>query len=428
MKQSRLPKRFWSGALLFGLAISTASAAAEEPAGLFLTWQQDPTTTMTIDWHTVPNGGNAEQETIIKYREVGAEKWESRKGSRHTFPHSDRTIHRVELAGLEPGALYRFRVGEFEKRYKFRTMPTDIAGEPLVFAIGGDVRHQRSWMERTNKVAMRYDPDFIVWGGDLAYADGRADRVYRWHEWFEVIRDTLVTEEGRVVPIVVGIGNHEMNVQRGGGFWYSFDDYEQTDQWREANVPYFFPLFAFPGQPGYNVLDFGEYLSLISLDSGHANPVEGEQTEWLEELLAERREVPHVFPFYHVAAFPSARGYGGRVATRIRDNWAPLFDKYGVRVAFENHDHTYKRTPPLRMGEGIHPAGVVYLGDGAWGVSTREVHDPAERSYLERAESIRHAIIGTLHGTHQHFLVVSEEGEVIDEYPSTRRHEATDFP
>jgi len=104
----------------------------------------------------------------------------------------------------------------------------------------------------------------------------------------------------------------------------------------------------------------------------------------------------------------------------VREHWAPLFEQYGVRVSFENHDHTYKRTYPIR-GESIAQDGVVYLGDGCWGVGERDVHDPDETWYLRRAESRRHVIIGTIQGTHQHFLVVDREGDILDEYPATPR-------
>lgn len=44
---------------------------------------------------------------------------------------------------------------------------------------------------------------------------------------------------------------------------------------------------------------------------------------------------------------------------------APLFEEYELTAAFENHDHTYKRTHRIRDGWWI-PRGVLYLGDGAW--------------------------------------------------------------
>ena len=398
--------------VLMGLAgvfvIAGFSAYAEEryaPEGLLLTWQQDPLTTMTIDWNTV-----AERESVVQYRKDGEQDWTEATGHSFPFPYSERTVHRVEITGLEPGTRYQFRFGEDSVEYAFRTMPADISDAPLRFAVGGDTRHNQEWMERTNRQAAKFDVDFVTWGGDLAYADGREDRLYRWEEWFDAM-DELITDDGRVIPVVVGIGNHE--VLR--GYYYNHEDYEQTDAWRERIAPYFYALFAFPGQPGYGVMDFGDYMSLVLLDTDHSNPVEGVQTEWLETVLAERQHVPHVFPNYHVPAYPSHRSYDGAVQTRVRENWVPLFEQYNIQVAFENHDHTYKRTHPIRNGE-VSPDGIVYLGDGAWGVGTR-AGDSKDEWYINRFASERHAIIATIQGDDRSFVVVSEHGEIIDQYP-----------
>ena len=390
------------------LALGSVSAWGEEtfePPGMLLTWQQDPLTTMTIDWHSYED-----RNSVLQYRLDGEEDWQEAEGESFPFPFSERTIHRVELTGLEPGTRYDFRFGDDSAQYAFRTMPESIHDAPVRFAVGGDTRHNQEWMENTNEQAAKYDVDFVTWGGDLAYADGREDRLYRWEEWFEAM-EQLITEDGRVIPVLAGIGNHEVV----NGYYYNHDDYEQTDEWREQIAPYFYALFAFPGQPGYGVMDFGDYLSIILPDTDHSNPVEGEQTEWLAEVLEERRDVPHVFPNYHVPAYPSHRSYDGGVSTRVREHWVPLFEANNVQVAFENHDHTYKRTYPIRNGE-IAPDGIVYLGDGAWGVGTRS-GDSQDEWYIDQFASERHAIIATIHGGHRKFVMVSEHGDIIDEYP-----------
>jgi acid phosphatase type 7 len=387
-------------------------AQPTQPLGMFLTWQRDPTTTMTIDWQMPID---AEASSTLAYKLVGADEWQTVEAEAVEFPFSDRAIFRRELTGLEPDTAYRFRTGDFERLFKFRTMPASIIDRPLVIASGGDTRHRQAHMERTNRAAMKYDPDFIVWGGDLAYADGLPQRVDRWYEWFDAIMNTMITDEGRVVPVVVCIGNHEVR----GGYFFNVEGYDQTDEGRRQAAPYFYSLFAFPGQPGYGALDFGNYLSLLMLDTDHSNPVTGEQAEWLEAALAERQErrVTHVLPFYHVPAWPSHRRFGGRVETRVRDTFVPLFEQYGVRVAYEHHDHTYKRTWPIRGGE-VDSSGITYIGDGAWGVGVREGNS-SDEWYIKRFERRRHAIITTLHGTHQHFLMVDENGEVFDEFPQT---------
>ncbi|MFA9478151.1 fibronectin type III domain-containing protein [Phycisphaerales bacterium AB-hyl4] len=398
----------------------------QTPAALYLTWQRDPTTTMTIQWHTE----QLHDEVTIEYGPAGSDELSRTDGDTRPMPHSDRHIQTVELTDLEPGSDYRFRIyrsgdGNSSSFYTFRTMPAE-ADRPIRIAVGGDTRHSQARMEQTNRVAASLDPDFIVWGGDLAYADGRADRVDRWYEYFNAIMNTLITDEGRVIPTIVGIGNHEMLRPRGGNYYFNFPEFDEPedyythdgdlDQWRNDNAPYFFALFAFPGQPGYGVLDFGDYLSIVLPDTNHANPIPGEQTQWLEQVLADREHVQHVIPVYHVPGYPSARPFTGRASREVREHWSPLFEQQGnIRVAFENHDHAYKRTVPIRDGEE-HEDGVVYIGDGAWGVGVRDVHDVDETWYLERAESIRHLILVTIDGQSQDYTVISEHGEEIDHY------------
>ena len=390
--------------------IAPVTAAEEDlfdPPGLLLTWQEDPLTTMTIDWNT-----EEEREALVQYRKHGEDgDWLEESGESFPFPFSERTVYRVELTDLEPGTKYDFRLGEDSREFRFRTMPLD-ASKPIRVAFGGDTRHQQDWMENTNRQARDLDADFVVWGGDLAYADGREDRLYRWEEWFDANKNALITETGRVIPIVAGIGNHEIV----GGYYTSHEDYEQTDEWREEIAPYYYALFAFPGQPGYGALDFGDYMSIILLDTNHSNPVEGEQTEWLEQALAERADVPHVFPVYHVPAYPGHRDFDGTVSSLVREHWVPLFEEHGIQVAFENHDHVYKRTYPILGGE-VNERGIVYIGDGAWGVSTRSGHDSSETWYLTRMESVRHLILGVIQGRSQSFYMIDEEGNLFDTYP-----------
>jgi len=280
--------------------------------------------------------------------------------------------------------------------------------------------HQRQWMEEVNRHAMRYDPDFIVWGGDLAYSDGRQDRIEREFMFLEIMRDTLIGDDGRVVPVIMGIGNHEI---AGGYYWghqRGRESYQDTDEFRESIAPYYYNLFAFPSHPGYGVLDFGEYMSLILLDSDHSGPVEGKQTDWLAKTLAGREHFDRIFPVYHVPAYPSVRNIDGGTSKAIRQHWHPLFEQYGVQVAFENHDHAYKRTVPI-LREEEHKDGIVFIGDGAWGVGERDVHVAEDTWYLTKSQSIRHLILITIQDDYQDFKVISREGKLIDHYIPPQR-------
>lgn len=380
-----------------------------EPAGLYLTWTEDPTSTIVIDWHVLADS----PLEALDYRRRGAFRWRN-TAAIETFPFpftEGRTIHRAHLSGLRSGTVYEFRFGTESRIYSFRTMP-ETADEPIRIAFGGDVMVDRRMMESMNREVMRYDPDLIVWGGDLAYADGREDKAWRWVEYFTTIRNTLVTADGRVVPILSAIGNHEVR----GGYHWAISGYTQTDASRAAAAPYYYTFFAMPGQPGYGVLDFGDYMTIILLDTDHTNPIAGAQTEWLERTLAAREHFTHIFPVYHIPAWPSVRPFEGSSSTALRLRWVPLFERYGVRMAFENHDHSYKRTVPLR-GNAEVVDGIVYIGDGAWGVPPREVKPVESTWYLERSESMRNAVIVTIHGDLLGFVAIDPAGKTIDEMP-----------
>ncbi|MEY4939572.1 MAG: hypothetical protein RIQ93_1307, partial [Verrucomicrobiota bacterium] len=351
-------------------ATGMASGEPFEPTGFLLTWQRDPATTMTIDWHSaegldvklvdalspahhlptkVPVFGRTRPATL-EYRALGETAWrkaegrsfpfpfkEDREGSlhrdgySHSFPAAGRTIHRLELTGLAADTTFEFRFDDGGRNYRFRSMPKTLTREIRITA-GGDIGFG-VWTERMNRIAASYDPDFALWGGDLAYCDGAQARLGRWYDFFDSVKKSMITAEGRVIPVLAAVGNHEVQ----GGYYKKSDDPKETEEARRLRVsPYYLTFFAMPGQPGYNVVDFGNYLSVILLDSGHLNPVDGAQAAWLDRTLAARVKVPHVFPSYHVPGFSTFRPLSDRGATAIRDNWVTLFEKYRLAVVFEN--------------------------------------------------------------------------------------------
>jgi acid phosphatase type 7 len=392
---------------------------ADDPQHIFLTWTDDPTSTMVIDFHSAPE---QEATPVLRYRLRGEKKWQKAEGQSFPFPYHDLNVHRIELDQLNDGSTYEFKFWGYERIYQFRTISRDFT-RPLRFATGGDNLHHRPWMDSINIAVMAYDPDFIVMGGDLAYANGDPENIFKWDAWFASLKETLISPEGRVIPMLVGIGNHE--VQREfknmmsrvikGEEDQQAKDFNITEEMRLQYAPFFYRLFAFPGQPGYSVMDFGDFLSVVILDTDHTNSIDGPQLQWLEETLSARQNTKHVIPVYHVPGYPSHRSYDGGTQVRVREHFVPLFEKYGIKVAFENHDHAYKRTHPIKAGEVVGKnEGIVYIGDGAWGQKVRPTHQDAW--YLARGESYHHAIIVTLEGDHMDFKMVNKEGEVFDAY------------
>lgn len=390
------------------------AAHVNEPAAIFVTWDGNPTTTVSIDWHL---DAGVDIPTIdIRVR--GTTRWMSHRGRIFPFPHSSRTVRRVRITDLRPGAEYELRVGA-SRIYRYRAMPTTLT-RAIRFATGGDTQASDATFGATNRMVAARDVDFVLLGGDLAYSNGDPRLVKREEEWFETVTKTLITKQGRLIPVIAAIGNHEVFSARDTAA--AFQQMMRQTGVRFGEATYYRELHAHARDRQYGIVDVGNYLSLVLLNTGHTAEISGEQTEWLRGVLATRSAVPHVFPVYHVPGYPSVREFGASNSTQVRENWAPLFESAGVRVAFENHDHAYKRTPALRAGQRD-ASGVVYVGDGAWGAGSRPIaRDHKEPAwYLEKTASVNHAIIVTVAQGSAKLEVRDSTGAMVDSLHVSRR-------
>ena len=366
-----------------------AQRSSTVPAAVFVTWNGDPTKSVSVDWHLAAGVEAPELEV----RGPGLAGWKRYAGDSIAFPFSTRSVRRAQVGGLRPDRTYELRIGG-SRIYRYRTMPARLTRR-VRFATGGDTQAAEAQFGPMNRIAVARDVDFVLFGGDLAYSNGDPRLVEREQAWYETVTRTLVTREGRLIPVIAAIGNHEVFSTR--------DTSAATQQMiRETGVklgesPYYSALHAYARAPQYSVIDVGDYLSLVLLNSAHTAAVGGAQTEWLDGELAKRAAVPYVFPVYHVPGYPSVRAFAAGNSTEIRTQWAPLFERSGVRVAFENHDHAYKRTFPMRAGQRD-STGVVYVGDGAWGAVPRPIgrEHTEPVSYLAKARSVNHGIFVTL--------------------------------
>jgi hypothetical protein len=393
-------RREFLGASLAGLAAGRPHAAAEDapfqPSTLFLTWHRDPTTTMTVQW--VGTAGETADPRVYYAPAAapgwaGLAPWKVQPTVPRPYPKTDFKVFRAELAGLTPGTDYLFRIGTRSPTYRFRTMPAK-ATDAIHFVSGGDCG-VNPHATANNAQAANQDPMFAVIGGDLGYDNGRSVEVS-----LAFIRNYsrhMVGRGGRLIPLVPCIGNHEVD----GGYAKGRD-----------RAPFFYALFdgLFP-DTGYAALDFGDYLSLVLLDTGHTSPIGGAQADWLEGVLRARQDRPHVFVVNHVPAYPSAR----RMETTGVDNrrhWVPLFERYRVPVVLEHHDHTFKRTKPL-LGGLAHENGVRYLGDGSWG-RLRALQPPERLSVMAAVSQSYHLSLHRLEGAERFHLALGEGGRVMD--------------
>ena len=160
-------------------------------------------------------------------------------------------------------------------------------------------------------------------------------------------------DDGCVIPFLIAPGDEDIQS----------DDYQL-----------FFSLFAFPQEQLYRSIDFGNYLTLFLLDTGHFHPIDGPQAYWLNETLKKCQKSHYRFAVYNESAYPSFDSYSSPVAKKIRTCWCPLFDRYGLQAVFEHHNRSFKRTFPLKDNQ-INEEGIVYLGDGCWGALPQKTQD-----------------------------------------------------
>jgi hypothetical protein len=405
-----LSRRLFLGSSLAALASAPAFAAAPpagppryrgedvafQPDTLMLTWQRDPTTTMTVQW--VGTAGETSDPTVY-YSVDKSLAWRSKLTTTKPYPKTDFKVFRAELTGLSPGTDYRFQIGAHSPSYRFRTMPAR-ATDTIHFISGGDCG-VNAHAVANNVQAGKQDPQFVLIGGDLGYDNGRSVEISL--AFLRNYSKHAVGRDGRLLPLLACVGNHEVD----GGYGKKRD-----------KAPFFYALFdGLFRETGYAALDFGDYLSLVLLDTNHTTPIAGEQTDWLEKTLRARKDHPHVMVVNHVPAYPSVRPMTsakskGGTGEGNRKHWVPLFEKYRVSVVLEHHDHTFKRSKPLLDGLA-HKDGVLYLGDGSWG--KLRAPRPAEKvPYLAVTAKDYHLSLHRLQGDERFHLALDERGKVMD--------------
>jgi hypothetical protein len=210
-------------------------------------------------------------------------------------------------------------------------------------------------------------------GGDLAYANGHdvTREIAFWEQWSEVAH----APDGRIIPFVAGIGNHEVK----GGYVQEGATFAQMKE----RAPFFYALFGGLYRKEEPVaLDFGDYLSLLLMDSGHVLPIPS-QTAWLKKNLEMRKSVPWVFASWHVPAFPSFRTWKHqKEIVQVREEWVPVLEASQVTAVFNHHDHNLQRVET----EGKAGRKIPFLGNGALGVEARPQQCP-ESKELSKAFS-----------------------------------------
>ncbi len=388
----------------------------QQPLFVYLTWQGDTSTTMMVNFQTkdsfslpfvqyrhIPDNGDPPEDFTRIDDGLGLQ----------LNQHEDkRWVHSVEITGLQAGQRYEFRAGLDtglpSRDYLFRTI-SDEPDAAIRFINGGDMDledtgtdidddHTKQLMSQ----AIKDDPHFALLGGDLVYEGGSEELEEKWDNWFLTWQEIMVTSEDCLVPMVLAVGDHEMD---------SDDPYDDGPEGVEFFLD-FFTQRRVNQKLTYFTQTFGPNLVVYVLDSGNAYS-HAEQVQWLQEEMTNHADFPNQFAAYHHPLYPSAKDFDNEWAELGRELWGPVFDEFGLDTAFEHDAHTLKQTFRMR-GEIVDPTGTLYLGDGAFGRKTRE---PDEHEYLEFAEEVKHYWSVSVNELGATYTGVDRKGRVIHQYP-----------
>jgi len=193
---------------------------------------------------------------------------------------------------------------------------------------------------------------------------------FAWDFFFKPYEE-LNQKLGRLVPLMFAVGNHDVGVDSLSGkevrttpegplYMVYFPQHSRVENGTViGGVP------SLAERKSFHYHKLGKLL-LVNLDSGLVSHYVGEQDEWFKNVLDKHKNFYKIAD-YHYPTYPVCPNFHSDGAAEYRLNlWNPLFDQYQFLTVFENHEHVFKKTHPMRDGQ-IDPKGTLYLGDGGWG-------------------------------------------------------------
>lgn len=341
-------------------------------AGLHLQFGADASREVVVSWHTLQP---VARPRVLLGRPDGAyERTVNAETVSYTDAKSGRVVyaHHGRLGNLRAGSAYVYGAwheGTDPELASFRTAPSGRSA--FVFTSFGD--------QGTPTVGKRYAPPpgvsipnppyvndnlgspaagdttagvervqplFHLFNGDLCYANLSQDRVRTWWDFWD-----NNSRSARNRPWMPAAGNHENELGNGPIGFEAYQTYfalpKASGQAHEfRSLWYAFTAgsvrFISVGADDVCYQDGGN-----SYVRGYSH---GAQTAWLENELATARDgqdIDWVVVCMHQVVISTADKFNG-ADLGIRQEWVPLFDRYGVDLVLCGHEHHYERSHPIR--------------------------------------------------------------------------------
>lgn len=331
------------------LAQNEPYAPSPTPDRIILSWSDDPARTQSVNWRTDVSvklawgeiaPAQAGPDFSLKVDTCYA------RTSLLITNNNAAHFHSATFTELEPDQLYAYRVGSelgWSEWFHFKTAKDTVA--PFSFAYFGDAQNSlKSYWSRVVRQAYSTMPemDFMMHAGDLVNV---ANNDEEWGEWFYAAGWITGTKSQMATP-----GNHEYSRNK-------FGKRKLAKHWK--------PTFTFPkngpSQLSETVYYFdyqGVRFITLNTQSMLAYPDEMVlQKEWLNEVLSTN---PHrwTIVMQHHPIYSTA---SGRDNPELEKQIQPIFEKYGVDLVIQGHDHTYGRGYNLAFGKKHKDKGPIYV-------------------------------------------------------------------
>ena len=364
------------GALAAEVSHGPASAPAAPPvSGLHLQFGADASSRMVVSWHTLSPVKNP--RVLLGRLDGRLEKTAAAATVSYVDGKSGQAVfaHHATLDGLAPDTSYLYGAlhdGVTPSFSTLRTAPRGRAaftftsfgdqGTPTVGKVftppAGVTLPRQVYVNDnlgspaagdTTMGVERVAPLFHLFNGDLAYANLAHDRVRAWWDFWENNSRSACRR-----PWMPSAGNHENELGNGPiGYkayqtWFRVPEATgQTDMTR--GLWYAFTV----GSVRVISLANDDVAYQDGGDSYVRGYSAGAQKAWLEaELAATRRDtaIDWIVVCMHQVAISTADHFNG-ADLGIREEWSPLFDRYGVDLVVCGHEHHYERSHPIRGHE-----------------------------------------------------------------------------
>ena len=310
---------------------------SKDPDRIILTFNGDPSTKRAVTWRT----DSSVEKAVAQIAVAGVNSSFVRKATTHIASteefdlglyKSNKSLivnyHSVVFENLKPNTLYAYRVGygkNWSEWIQFKTANANYS--PTQFVYFGDAQNDLlSHWSRVIRMAYQTAPNasFVIHAGDLV---DTAHKDYEWAQWFKA--GGFIHSQWTAIPVV---GNHEF--QRMDGYGGSKPK-RLSIQWRpQFTLPVEQTLDSKLHETVYTV----EYQDILIVVLNSNVDLET-QTEYIKEKLSKTNAKWKIVTSHHSVFSPAS----GRDFEYARKIWKPLFDKYGVDLVLNGHDHTYAR-------------------------------------------------------------------------------------